>query len=89
MIIFCKQFLFHKFCDIKCKANISFSLPIPWDEYPDNNADTSGAMDSKKSQNYNWQDKLEEILADLTDEELWFLERGQAQVGFSAHLNYL
>ena len=43
-------------------------------------------MESKKQQNYNWQDKLEEILADLTDEELWFLERGQAQAGISAYL---
>jgi len=36
----------------------------------------------KNNSQYNWQDKLEEILQDLTDEELWFLERGQAQVSF-------
>ena len=45
----------------------SLSLPIP--EYPD----------AKFSINYNWQDKLNETLNDLTDEEKWFLERGQVQ----------
>ena len=61
------------------------SLPIPWDEYPDKNAVTGGVTESKQSEKYNWQDKLEEILQDLTDEELWFLERGQAQAGFQTY----